>query len=171
MNSHSVFQTLLSVEKKHGVNLGQTYVNDKACQHFISEIGGVMADDLQVLFQRQPFYCSLIFDGSTDKSVSEKEIVSIEMLEDGVTTVRLLGIMEARRCDAEAIHDATKCQEMQLDITNSCVATAADGASVNFGKNNGVLNRLQSSMPWFIKIHCVAHRLELALTDALKGSY
>ena len=48
----TVFQILLSVAKKHGVNLGQTYMNDKACQHFISEIGGVVADDLQALFQR-----------------------------------------------------------------------------------------------------------------------
>ena len=87
-----------------------------------------MADDLQALFQRQPFYCSLIFDGSTDKSVPEREIVSINILEDGVATVRLLGITEPSRCDAEGIHDAinNKCQEMQLDITNSCVATAAD---------------------------------------------
>ena len=85
----------------------------------------------------------------SSKSVSEKEIVSIKILEDGVTTVRLLGIMEPSRCDTEGIHDAIndKCQEMQLDITNSCVTTAADGASVNFGKNNGVLTRLQSSMP------------------------
>ena len=34
-----------------------------------------------------------------------------------------------------------------------------------------MLTRLQSSMPWLLKIHCVTHRLELALTDALKGSY
>ena len=68
-----------------------------------------MADDLQALFQRQPFYCSLIFDGSTDKSVSENEIVSIKTLEDGVTTVRFLGITEPSRCDAEGIHDTKRC--------------------------------------------------------------
>ena len=56
-------------------------------------------------------------------------------------------------------------------ITNSCFATAADGASVNFGKNSGVLTRLLSSLQWLIKTHCVAHYLEIVLTDALKVLY
>ena len=40
----TVFATLLNIEKKHGVNLGQTYANDKACQDIIGEIGGEMVD-------------------------------------------------------------------------------------------------------------------------------
>ena len=80
--------------------------------------------------------------------IEKEENVSITFFEDDVITVRLLGITEPSRCDNEGIHDAIndKCQETQLDITNSCVTTAVDGASVNFGKNNGVLTRLQSSM-------------------------
>ena len=49
----TVFATLLSIEKKHVVNLGQTYANDKACQNFIGEIGGDMVDSLQELFKQE----------------------------------------------------------------------------------------------------------------------
>ena len=169
----TVFATLLNTEKKHGVNLGQTYTNDKACQNFIGEIGGDMVDALQELFKQEPFYCSLIFDGSCDKSISEKEVISVKLIEGGLPVTKLLGITEPGRCNAQGIHSAItdKCQEMHLELNENCVATAADGASVNFGRHSGVLTTLQSDMPWLVKIHCVAHRLELALNDSLKESY
>ena len=73
------------------------------------------------------------------------------------------------------IHDAiaNTCQKMNLDLQKSCIAAAADGASVNFGKDNGVLPLLarHQDMPWLIKIHCIAHRLELALKDAFAESF
>lgn len=64
-----------------------------------------------------------------------------------------------------------KCAENDLDLSGCLTATAADGAAVNFGKTNGVLTKLQESVPWMLKVHCVAHRLELCLKDAFKGTY
>ncbi|XP_041370388.1 zinc finger protein 862-like [Gigantopelta aegis] len=60
---------------------------------------------------------------------------------------------------------------MKLDLSSSCVAVAADGASVNFGTKGGVLKKLQNEMPWIKMIHCLAHQLELALSDAFKETY
>lgn len=51
------------------------------------------------------------------------------------------------------------------------IGFGADGASVNFGVNNGVYKKLADDMPWLLGIHCVAHRLELAAKDAFKGTY
>ena len=47
------------------------------------------------------------------------------------------------------------------------VSSTADGASVNFGRYNGVLTQQKETRPWLITIHCVAHRAELALKDSL----
>jgi len=60
-----------------------------------------------------------------------------------------------------------------LDLSSSLVAAAADGASVNFGRTAGVLIKLQQSAaaPWMIQMHCIAHRLELSLKDAFKGTF
>lgn len=60
---------------------------------------------------------------------------------------------------------------MDLSLERSCIAMAADGASVNFGSQSGVMVRMQRELPWMLKFHCVAHKLELALNDAFKGSY
>lgn len=76
--------------------------------------------------------------------------------------------------DAESIFTAVsgKLDEQQVTIEKSLIATAADGASVNFGRESGLLVRLQKAgAPWMLKIHCLAHRLELSLADAFSDTY
>ncbi|XP_071954409.1 uncharacterized protein [Antedon mediterranea] len=52
--------------------------------------------------------------------------------------------------------------------TSRLVAATADGAAVNTGIYNGLLVRLENAeRPWLVKIHCVSHRLELAVKDTL----
>ena len=41
---------------------------------------------------------------------------------------------------------------------------------VNRGEKDGVISILQRHLPWMIYVWCVAHRLELALKDALQGT-
>ena len=62
----TLFPTLVAMEKRHGVLLGDTYQNDVACPNFVGHIAGSMKEDLQKSFDEEPFYCSLLFDGSTD---------------------------------------------------------------------------------------------------------
>lgn len=50
------------------------------------------------------------------------------------------------------------------------IGAGADGASVNFGIHRGMMAQLRDEMPWMVAVHCVAHRLELALKDAFKDS-
>ena len=87
----TMYKTLVSVERKHGVQLGSTYCNAIACRSFIGHIGGNMIEKLQELFREDTFYCSLLFDGSSDKSQSEKEVISIKLIENGVPKIKLLG--------------------------------------------------------------------------------
>ena len=44
----------------------------------------------------------------------------------------------------------------------------ADGASVNMGKKGGVQKLLKDKAPLMTAVHCVAHRLELGVVNALK---
>ena len=50
------------------------------------------------------------------------------------------------------------------------VSCTADGASVNFGEKSGLLTRLEKDRDWFLKVHCVNHRIELAVKHAFKDS-
>lgn len=46
-----------------------------------------------------------------------------------------------------------------------------DGASVMMGEINGVACRLKRRVPHIVILHCVAHKLELAVLDAVKVPY
>lgn len=87
----SLYKTLVAVERKHGVDLGFTYHNSKSCRIFIEHIVGNIRDQLQAEKKSQPFYCSLLFDRSTDKATSDKEVISIKLIENGSPRIRLLG--------------------------------------------------------------------------------
>ena len=53
----------------------------------------------------------------------------------------------------------------------SMISSTADGASVHFGKYSGVLTQLKSTRPWLLTVHCVNHRIELSVKEALKDPY
>ena len=46
------------------------------------------------------------------------------------------------------------------------VSVTADGASVNTGKISGLITRFADNRDWLVRIHCVNHRIELAVKDA-----
>ena len=56
------------------------------------------------------------------------------------------------------------------NYTNKLIEFGADGASVNRGNKNGVIEKLREIMPWLIFNWCLSHRLELAIEEALKGT-
>ena len=78
------FQIMCDLEKKHGVDLGERYQSDMACQEFIGAIDDVMFHELMEKVKQPEFYCSIVFDGSTDKTLTEREVISVKFLDEGV---------------------------------------------------------------------------------------
>ena len=169
----TMYPTLIRLEKKHGVDLGETYANRKACATFIDEINGVMVQELKEDIGIRPLYCSIAFDGSTDKAANEKEICSMRFVNKGEVEDKLLSIVHLAEADSATIYSSLvdTLTKYNLSPEENLVAAAADGASVNFGHVNGVLTRLKELSPWLVETHCVAHKFELALKDAFKGTY
>ena len=48
------------------------------------------------------------------------------------------------------------------------VATGSDGASVNLGKRHSVTAILNADVESLIIMHCINHRIELGVLDAMK---
>ena len=60
-------------------------------------------------------------------------------------------------------------KENSLELTLEKIDfLSSDGASVNCGKNSGMIKLLEKKYPWISFIWCFSHTLELALKDALK---
>ena len=77
--------------------------------------------------------------------------------------------MELKKADANGVIASTGTVEFGLENCKSqTVAFGSDGASAYVGRLNGVVAKLHVEIPWLLGVHCIAHRLELSVLDALK---
>ncbi len=178
----TVYEDLISLEKRHGVDLGDVYNNRKQCGEFIDVNAQFIAHQLNEDLTKAKLY-SVLTDGSTDKSVTEKEVVyelyfdphSKSNPEEVEVKLSFLCLKDVKKADAEGITTAIEESFKSLGILpnelySKLVGFGADGASVNSGNKNGVKALLEKKAPWLVYTWCVAHKLELALKDALSGT-
>jgi hypothetical protein len=55
------------------------------------------------------------------------------------------------------------------DHMNKLIGFGSDGASNMTGQKRGMVTQMKNDHPDMIGIHCLAHRLELAFKDVIKG--
>ena len=118
-------------------------------------------------------YISIMIDGATDSSVKENEAIICRCIQDGKPVNKLLGLLTLEHCDANGVLDAIKkaFSDESIDYPDflqRLVGFCSDGASVNFGKDNGVKTKLTRCCPWLVSIWCLPHRLELTVMAMLK---
>ncbi|KAK6167962.1 hypothetical protein SNE40_021879 [Patella caerulea] len=167
----SKFETFANLEKRHGVTLGNIYINQIKCQQFTNIIG----EDLkqQLIFEiDQCEYFTVLMDGSTDVSAIEKEVIyTLFINKKGERQTKFFRLKNAtavgiRDCLMEAL------QEMRVtDLDKKLIGFMADGASVNLGTRRGVAALLKEEFDWLIVIHCLNHRLELAAKDSFNDTH
>ena len=59
--------------------------------------------------------------------------------------------------------------ELGIDnFMSKLVGLGTDGASVNCGPRSGIGAIINKDIPHLVHIHCIAHKLELAVLDACK---
>ena len=74
--------------------------------------------------------------------------------------------------DAESLKkgiDSIFLEDGKIPRTNyetNLVTLATDGASVNTGRISGLMTRFTLGREWLVQIHCINHRIELAIKDS-----
>ena len=122
---------------------------------------------------------SILSDGSTDKGILEEEIVYTRYIKHGRPVTNLIKVQLPDSVDAagitKAIQEAINSlkpedgpNDFMENFYQKLINVNFDGASVMSGHKSGVQKRLKDIQPGLIYTHCVAHRLELAMLDALK---
>ena len=129
-------------------------------------------------------FMSVLSDGSqARKTGSEKELVLVRTTKAGLPVyfvVSLLEMAEFGGGNADSLKTAIDSVfEKQgdhstpiplADYHTKMVSATADGANVNLGKYNGALTLMARERPWLILIHCMNHRVELAIKDMVKST-
>ena len=153
---------------KHGVELGNTYINDKACKTFVLPIAGQLKHELSSKLQSSKFI-SVMEDSACDVGVRKVEDVYVYHLVKGEITNSLGRLKAYENSKAPRIKVAVESAmgEVCRDWKEKRVSLGADGTNVILGERNGVYGLLRQEIPRIIKVHRIAHRLELSFADTL----
>lgn len=169
--------SLCEMETRHEVDLGSGYKNDQACAMFVRYIAKEQRDQLRSVLENVKFF-SIQADGTTDAGNVEDELFTVLYLDhsgsDGRVHVcsKLFAVRQPKSGDAEGLFKCFEAAMSYVDIpdwTSKLVGFGCDGASVNIAAG-GLRGHLEESVTWVVVIWCLAHRLELSLKDALKGT-
>ena len=171
------FEVLIKCQRKNGVRLIKGKSDSHACKEYIHYIADAVSEKVAVVLGSSDFM-SILSDGSqARKTKKEKELILVRTERKGMPVYFVSSLLEmadyggANANSIKKAIDQVFCEKMHLDeesYLKSMVAATADGASVNFGIYQGVLTQLKSTRPWLLTVHCVNHRVELTVKDAMK---
>ena len=186
----SKYEKLIGLEKRHGVSHGMVYCNRTAATEFISFQANEVVTKLTEDIVESKFY-SILFDSTTDNTVTEQEALFVLYFDPAPGKPQLSGDFEPmvkvkigflsienlKSSDAQGVLTGIKRALENLRLPHQegihpiPVGLGGDGCNTNRGAISGVQALFKKEFPWFLFSWCVAHRLELALKDALSTTY
>ncbi|XP_062506352.1 zinc finger protein 862-like [Corticium candelabrum] len=168
------YEYICKLQILNGVDLGKNYLHEKAAAKFIKYV----ADEIRLTTARalvEHRYVSVICDGSTDLTVIEQEMVMVRYVElsSCQPVTKLAALVDLKHANADGVYSAL--QTGLKHVVNDDLPDALnivcgnfDGAAVMMGARNGVKAKLICDHPCATIVHCVAHKLELAVLDTVK---
>lgn len=165
---------LTDLQRANGVNIGRVLHSNVTCGDIIQLISKEMKGALMAsIMSTRPKLTILIDEGT---ALSKKSCLVVYLrcsVNNSEPTTFFLDLVELQSTNAEGITEALlNCllgHGLDNAFLNEClVGFCSDGASVMLGRKAGVFSRLKSKFPRLISWHCLNHRLELAVGDAVK---
>ena len=175
------YPKLCQLEALHGIDLGNTYRNDVAYKTFCNFIAQSKRQSLMNELTRTNYF-SLLLDGSTDcsnvenimflavycdfnssdeKVHSRMTYLTVDRPSSATSEGLVVSLENSLRCLGIPSLDATTCRKL--------VGVGTDGASANIAAR-GLKGLVECKLEWIYWMWCLAHRLELAIKDALTGT-
>ena len=169
---YSTFENQIELIRKLGVFVKENYVNRTMCTKSIHNIASSIRKKFMEDILISPC-ASLLLDGSTDISVSASVIVYMRYITEGTIVELFVGVVEPPNKTADGyitdLNSLSKRLRINLFNKGKMVGLATDGARTMLGCQGSVAAKLTKDIPHLIVIHCVAHRLQLAVLDSLNA--
>ena len=173
------YPSICELEARHGVELGTSYLNKSAGRTFCHYIAEERKENVVEALRKAHFF-SILMDGTTDKGNIEDELFLVLWCDvDGAdekihTRASYFAVDRPKDATAVGLFESLRNELGRLGIkaidTKECkklIGIGTDGAAVNVSALKG---KVQSNIPWVYWMWCLAHRLELAVKDALQGT-
>ena len=172
------YPKLCPLEAKHGVDIGTTYTNEAAGRSFVHFIAESKWHELIDTLAKADFF-SLLLDGSTDKGNYDNELLLIVWCDpDGKDETRMsfFKVIRPDSVTGAGLFQVVECALQSVGVTaiddthcRKLVGIATDGASANIA-DGGLKGLVERKLNWIFWMWCLAHRMELAIKDALNGT-
>ena len=171
---HTKFNSLINLGKSLGcsylselqVAKNATYSSHRIIDEFIDVLSTCVQNDILCQISDSPVV-GLLCDESTDTSNLKQLVIFVRVLVKGEAQTHFLTISDISDGKAETIEGKllSVCSQSGISL-NKVLGFGSDGASVMTGCRSGVAVRLRGHNPEIISIHCGAHRLALASSQA-----
>lgn len=89
--SFKIYKTICELDKSKGLDVGTTYINDKACALFIKNIATTEHIQTKQIFKDSPFV-SITSDGTSDYTGEEYESLFLKASVQGEVTERFVNV-------------------------------------------------------------------------------
>ncbi|KAK5854508.1 hypothetical protein PBY51_004695 [Eleginops maclovinus] len=165
--------SLIELQEKNGANMGTSLHSRYSSTKIVEHIAKEMQKEIVHSIVTSSSKLSVLIDEATSISHKSAMIVNLKASVDGATPEFLfLELVELESQRAKDIEEALlNCLDTagftEEWLQKNWVSFVSDGASVMLGKNSGVATRLTARYPNLFTWHCMNHRLELAVSDAV----
>ena len=169
------FEDLVNLQVLNGAEFHlSSYVNKEACGDSIQNIADFLFDEEIAKKLRKVNFIGLLFDGSTDKSVVEQEVIYITFMDPDtyLPMMKYFTVVAPTSQDLTGIKEAIEnsFEEQRLsEIIEKIVFIGLEGASVNSEKDSGFVKILQANFPYVTFVWCFSLQLEQSLYNAFKA--
>ena len=168
------FTSILELAKSIGcpylseldVSKGAKYTSHMMIDDFLTVLSDSVAATVLGDVHKSPCV-GILCDESTDVANIKQLVVFVKYLVKGLPKTRFLTVASLTDGKAETIEQKLLevCQACKISLSQ-IAGFGSDGASVMVGRSSGVATRLKSHNVEMISIHCGAHRLALASSQA-----
>ena len=174
MYSH---RQIVLLQEAHGVNMGFHHFDRESANRMMAFISDTMhtATIKSILESNKPI--SFIADGSKDITAIPYLITYFQTIEENVPVLYFYKLIPttSKHTGEDYFNIIIESFQKEGDefveyLKNNLVAFVSDGEPVMRGRNIGVFGRfIRFANHKIIGIHCMAHKLELAIEHAIKG--
>lgn len=168
--SFKCYSRLCRLDRAKGLAVNKVYENDKSARIFTRMIAETEINKQHELLEKAKCF-SITIDGCADTSGTEQESIYLHVCDKGIMHQRFLCFKSPKTTCSQDIYEAVleAFTEFSID-SNKLIGITCDGASNMLGIRKGLATLLKNLNPDLVVIHCLAHRLELAIKYSFKKS-
>ena len=171
---HTKFNSLLELGKFLGcsylaelqVAKNTTYTSHRMIDDFLTTLSDSLENEI-LSKVRNSLAMGILCDETTDVSSLKQLAVFVQYVFQGKTKTSFLKIADLPNGKADTIENKLldMCRQCEIPM-NKVFGFGSDGASVMVGRVSGVATRMKAHNPELVFIHCGAHRVALASSQA-----